>query len=154
MARTVEGTYDGKGLRFAIVAGRFNEFVAGKLVSGALDALTRHDVAEEDITVIRVPGAFEIPLVAKRVAGGGDVDAVLCLGAIIRGQTPHFDYVAGEVSKGVAMASYDTGVPVIFGVVTADTLDQAVDRAGAKAGNKGFDAALAGLEMANLLKNL
>lgn len=154
MATTVQGSYDGKGLRFGIVVSRFNEFISGKLVEGALDALTRHDVRDDDVTVVRVPGSWEIPLVAKRLASSGSYDGVICLGAIIRGQTPHFEYVAAEASKGVAQAALDTGVPVLFGIITADSLDQAIDRAGAKAGNKGFDAALSALEMANLLRHL
>jgi 6,7-dimethyl-8-ribityllumazine synthase len=152
MATTIEGSYRGEGLRFAVVVSRFNDFVAGRLVEGAKDALTRHGVADDDVTVIRVPGAWEIPLVAKRAAESARYDAVLCLGAVIRGQTPHFDYVAAEAAKGVAQATLETGVPMLFGIITADTLEQAIDRAGAKAGNKGFDAALAGLEMVNLLR--
>jgi len=154
MAVTIQGSYEGAGRKFALVVSRFNEFIASKLVEGALDGLTRHGVAEGDVTVIRVPGAFEIPLVAKRAAAGGGYDAVLCLGAVIRGHTPHFDYVAAEASKGVAQASLETGVPILFGIITADTLEQAIERAGAKAGNKGFDAALAALEMANLLSEM
>ena len=154
MASTYQGSYEGAGLKFALVVSRFNEFVCEKLSEGALDCLSRHGVGDGDVTIARVPGSFEIPIVSKRLAASGSYDAVLCLGVLIRGQTPHFDYIAAEVSKGVAQASLDTGVPVIFGVVTADTLEQAIDRAGAKAGNKGADAALAGIEMANLLKSL
>jgi 6,7-dimethyl-8-ribityllumazine synthase len=154
MAAEIQGAYKGKGLRFAVVVSRFNEFIAGKLVDGALDALGRHEVADKDVTIVRVPGAWEIPLVAKRLAASGKYHGVLCLGAIIRGHTPHFDYVAAEASKGVAQAALETGVPVLFGILTADTLEQAIDRAGAKSGNKGFDAAMAALEMANLLKSL
>lgn len=146
-----EGDLIGQGLKVGIVVSRFNELLSSKLLSGAMDALTRHGVAEKDVDVAWVPGAFEIPLVAKRMAGSGRYDAVLALGVVIRGGTPHFEYVAAEVSKGVAKASLDTGVPVIFGVVTADTIDQAVERSGTKAGNKGWDAALAGIEMAKLL---
>ncbi|MDI6692936.1 MAG: 6,7-dimethyl-8-ribityllumazine synthase [Anaerosomatales bacterium] len=146
-----EGDLIGQGLKVGIVVSRFNELLSSKLLSGAMDALTRHGVAEEDVDVAWVPGAFEIPLVAKRMAGSGRYDAVLALGVVIRGGTPHFKYVAAEVSKGVAKASLDTGVPVIFGVVTADTIEQAVERSGTKAGNKGWDAALAGIEMAKLL---
>ncbi|MBC7266422.1 MAG: 6,7-dimethyl-8-ribityllumazine synthase [Coriobacteriia bacterium] len=146
-----EGDLIGQGLKVGIVVSRFNELLSSKLLSGAMDALTRHGVAEEDVDVAWVPGAFEIPLVAKRMAGSGRYDAVLALGVVIRGGTPHFEYVAAEVSKGVAKASLDTGVPVIFGVVTADTIEQAVERSGTKAGNKGWDAALAGIEMAKLL---
>ncbi|MHC4471956.1 MAG: 6,7-dimethyl-8-ribityllumazine synthase [Planctomycetota bacterium] len=154
MASTIQGSYEGAGLKFGIVVSRFNEFVGEKLREGALDCLARHGVSEDDVTIVLVPGSFELPLVAKRMAASGSYDAVLCLGALIRGQTPHFDYIAAEATKGVAQASLDTGVPVLFGIVTADTLEQAIDRAGAKAGNKGYDAALAGLEMANLLKAL
>lgn len=154
MANTIEGSFQGEGLRFAIVVSRFNEFVAGRLVEGALDALGRHGVADDDVTIVRVPGAWEIPLAAKRVAKSGRYDAVLCLGAVIRGQTPHFDYVAAEAAKGAAHVMLETDVPLAFGIVTADTLEQAIDRAGAKAGNKGFDAAMAALETANVLKSL
>lgn len=149
-----EGGLQGEGLGFGIVIARFNEFISGKLMSGALDCLYRHGVARNKIDVAWVPGAFEIPLVAARMAGSGRYDAVLCLGAVIRGSTPHFDYVSAEVSKGVAKVGLDTGVPVIFGVLTTDTIEQAVERAGTKAGNKGWDAAVAGLEMANLLRSL
>jgi 6,7-dimethyl-8-ribityllumazine synthase len=154
MAVTIQGSYDGKGLRFGIVVARFNDFIAGKLLDGALDALTRHEVDDDDITVVRVPGSYEIPLVSRRLAQSGNFDAVLCLGVLIRGHTPHFDFIAAEAAKGVAQASFETDVPLLFGVVTAETLEQAIDRAGAKAGNKGFDVALAGIEMANLMKNL
>lgn len=154
MVKTIQGSYQGKGLRFGIVLSRFNEFIAGRLLEGALDALRRHEVEETDITVVRVPGSWEIPLAAKVLAESGNHDAVLCLGVLIRGQTPHFDYIAAEAAKGVAHASMETGVPLLFGIVTAENLEQAIDRAGAKSGNKGFDAALAGLEMANLLRQL
>ena len=154
MAATIQGSYDGKGLRFGIVVSRFNEFIAGKLLDGALDALVRHEVDGDDITVVRVPGSYEIPLAARRLARSGSFDAVLCLGVLIRGHTPHFDYIAAEAAKGVAQASLETDVPLLFGIVTAETLEQAIDRAGAKSGNKGFDAALAGIEMANLMKDL
>jgi 6,7-dimethyl-8-ribityllumazine synthase len=133
---------------------RFNEFISKNLLTGALDSLKRHGAAEENIEVAWVPGSFEIPLVAHRMASSKNYDAVICLGAVIRGNTPHFEYVAAEVSKGIARASVETGVPVIFGIITADNLEQAVDRAGAKAGNKGWQAALAAIEMANLLSNL
>ncbi len=146
-----EGDLVGHGLKVGIVVSRFNELLSSKLLSGAMDALTRHGVSEDDVDVAWVPGAFEIPLVAKRMAASGRYDAVLALGVVIRGGTPHFEYVAAEVSKGVAKASLDTGVPVIFGVGTADTIEQAVERSGTKAGNKGWDAALAGIEMAKLL---
>ena len=143
---------DATGLRVGIVVSRFNGFIAERLLEGALDALVRHGAADGDIAVVRVPGAFEIPLVAQRLAGSGKYDAVICLGAVIRGATPHFDYVAAEVSKGVAQVSLKTGVPVAFGVLTTDSIEQAVERAGTKAGNKGFDAAMTAIETANLLK--
>ncbi len=143
---------DATGLRVGIVVSRFNGFIAERLLEGALDALIRHGAADGDITVVRVPGAFEIPLVTQKLAGSGKYDAVVCLGAVIRGATPHFDYVAAEVSKGVAQVSLKTGVPVAFGVLTTDSIEQAVERAGTKAGNKGFDAAMTAIETANLLK--
>jgi 6,7-dimethyl-8-ribityllumazine synthase len=141
----------GRERRIGIVVARFNEFISGKLLDGARDGLVRHEVAEDDIDVAWVPGSFEIPLVAQRMARSGRYDAVICLGAVIRGATPHFDYVAAEVSKGIANVALATGVPVIFAVLTTDTIEQAIERAGTKAGNKGFDAALTALEMANLL---
>lgn len=152
MPRVFEGHLIGQGLKFAIVAGRFNEFITNKLVSGALDALKRHGVEDLDIDVAWVPGAYEIPLVAKKMAGLGRYDGVICLGAIIRGATPHFDYVAAEVSKGVAKVGLDANLPVIFGVLTVDTIEQAIERAGTKAGNKGWEAANTAIEMANLMK--
>lgn len=148
---TFEGRLVARDLRFAIVVSRFNEFISKGLLSGAMDSLKRHEASEENVDVAWVPGSFEIPLVASKLAASGNYDAVICLGAVIRGSTPHFDYVAAEVSKGVARVSLDTGVPVSFGIITADTLEQAVDRAGAKAGNKGWQAALSAIEMANLL---
>ncbi len=151
---TYEGSLIGSGLKVGIVISRFNELLSSRLLSGAQDALNRHGIESDDVDVAWVPGAFEIPLVAKRLADTGRYDVVLALGVIIRGGTPHFDYVASEVSKGVAKASLDTGVPVMFGVITADTIEQAVERAGTKAGNKGWDAALAGIEMANLLRSV
>ena len=154
MTQTFEGKLDAGGLRFAIVAGRFNSFIADRLVEGANDALVRHGAQVADIHLAKVPGAFEIPLVAKKLAQSGRYDAVICVGAVIRGATPHFDYVSAEVSKGIAAASLDTGVPVAFGVLTTDTIEQAVERAGTKAGNKGFEAAMCAIEMANLLKVL
>ncbi|MDA8169697.1 MAG: 6,7-dimethyl-8-ribityllumazine synthase [Nitrospiraceae bacterium] len=150
----IEGELKADGLKFGIVVSRFNDFITGKLLEGALDGLLRHGAKEADIEVVKVPGAFEIPLVAKRLASKGPYNAVLCLGAVIRGATPHFDYVAAEVSKGVAHASLETGVPIAFGVITADTIEQAVERAGTKSGNKGWDAALTAIEMARLLKKL
>ncbi|MBU0515488.1 MAG: 6,7-dimethyl-8-ribityllumazine synthase [Proteobacteria bacterium] len=154
MAKNVEGMLDAAGMKFGLVVGRFNEFISERLLGGAVDALVRHGAAEDDLTVVRVPGSFEIPLVAKRLAASGEVDAVICLGAVIRGATPHFEYVAAEVSKGVAAVSLETGRPVIFGVITADTVEQAVERAGTKAGNKGWQAAVAGIEMVDLLRKL
>jgi 6,7-dimethyl-8-ribityllumazine synthase len=151
--RTYEGKLNGKGMRFALVVGRFNELISNRLYEGAMDCLRRHDVDEADIDVAWVPGAFEMPLVAQRLAGGG-YDAVICLGAVIRGGTPHFEYVAAEAAKGIAKVTLDTGVPVVFGVLTTDTIEQAVERAGTKAGNKGWAAATSGLEMANLLRAL
>jgi 6,7-dimethyl-8-ribityllumazine synthase len=151
--RIREGSYYGQGLKIAIVASRFNEFITSKLVSGAEDCLLRHGTAEEDITLAWVPGAFEIPLAAKKLAETGRYDAVICLGAVIRGATSHYDYVCAEVSKGIAQVSLDSGVPVLFGVLTTDTIEQAVERAGTKAGNKGTDCAMSALEMANLLRN-
>ena len=152
--KTYEGKLIAKGLKFGIVIGRFNEFISSKLLSGAVDGLVRHGVAEEDIEILWVPGAFEIPLAAQKMTALKRFDAVICLGAVIRGSTPHFDYVAGEVSKGVARVSLDTGMPVVFGVLTTETIDQAIERAGTKSGNKGYDAALTAIEMANLLKQL
>ena len=151
--RVNEGNLEAKGLRFAIAVSRFNSFITERLLEGALDCLLRHGCSEEDIEVFKAPGAFELPLLAKRLAKM-DYDAVIVLGAVIRGETPHFDYVAAEVSKGVASVSLETGKPVIFGVLTTDTVEQAIDRAGAKAGNKGWEAALAAIEMANLLKGM
>ncbi len=153
MGKIFEGNLIASGLRFAIVVGRFNEFITAKLLAGALDALERHGAERGDIDIAWVPGAFEIPLAARKMAERA-YDAVICLGAVIRGATPHFDYVASEVSKGIAQVGLETGKPVVFGVITADTLEQAIERAGSKAGNKGWDAGLTAIEMANLLKNL
>lgn len=152
--KVIQGELSAELLKFGIVVSRFNDFVTSKLLDGAVDALLRHGAGEEDIEVVRVPGSFEIPLVAKRLAQKGGYDAVICLGAVIRGATPHFDYVAAEVSKGVAQASLETGVPIAFGVITADTIEQAVERAGSKAGNKGWDAAMTAIEMAQVLKRI
>lgn len=152
--KVLEGFYEGKGLKIAIVASRFNEFITAKLVGGAEDCLRRHDVADEDITLAWVPGAFEIPLIAKKLAATKKYDAVICVGAVIRGATSHYDYVCAEVSKGIAAASMETGVPVLFGVLTTDTIEQAVERAGTKAGNKGYDCALGAIEMAGLLRKV
>ncbi|NMC33126.1 MAG: 6,7-dimethyl-8-ribityllumazine synthase [Veillonellaceae bacterium] len=151
--KVLEGKLTAEGLRVGIVAARFNEFITNKLVSGAIDALTRHGASEDNLTMAWVPGAFEIPLVAQKMAGSGNFDAVICLGAVIRGSTPHFDYVSNEVTKGVAHVGLQTGVPTVFGVLTTDTIEQAIERAGTKAGNKGFDAAMTAIEMSNLLKN-
>ncbi len=154
MSSVFEGALLGKGLKVAVVVARFNEFITGKLLSGAKDALTRHGVSDEDIDVAWVPGSFEIPLVAQKLAMSKRYDAVICLGTVIRGATPHFEYIAAEVSKGVAKVGLDSGIPVMFGVITSDTIEQAIERAGTKAGNKGFDAAVGAIEMANLLKKL
>ena len=154
MANIIEGSITAEGLRFAIVASRFNEFITSKLLEGALDMLRRHGAAEDAVDVVWVPGAFEIPLAAKKFAAFGKYDAVICVGAVIRGATSHYDYVCSEVSKGVAQAGLSTGVPVIFGVVTTENIEQAVERAGTKAGNKGADGAMAAMEMANLLKKI
>lgn len=150
--KTFEGNLVAQGLKFGIVIGRFNEFIGSKLLSGAIDGLKRHGVKEEDIEIIWVPGAFEIPLAAKKMAKTNKYDGVICLGAVIKGSTPHFDYVSSEVSKGIASVSLETELPVIFGVLTTDTITQAIERAGTKAGNKGYDAAITAIEMANLLK--
>lgn len=152
--KTYEGNIVADGAKFGIIVGRFNEFISSKLLGGAIDSLIRHGANEDDIEVSWVPGAFEIPLVAQKMAVSSRYDAVICLGAVIRGSTPHFDYVASEVSKGVAKVTLDTGVPVIFGVLTTDTIEQAIERAGTKAGNKGFDAAVTAIEMVNLIKQI
>ncbi len=149
-----EGSLVSQGIKVGIVAARFNEFIVSKLVSGALDGLKRHDVKDEDIDVAWVPGAFEIPLIASKMANSGKYDAVICLGAVIRGATSHYDYVCNEVSKGVAQAGLNSGVPVLFGVVTTENIEQAIARAGSKAGNKGYDCALSAIEMVNLIKQL
>ena len=154
MSTTYEGKLTGKGLKFALVVGRFNDFISTHLLDGALDNLRRHETDEADIEVAWVPGAFEMPLVAQKLADSGRYDAIVCLGAVIRGSTPHFDYVAAEVAKGIAKVSLDSGLPVVFGVLTTDSIEQAVERAGTKAGNKGWAAALTALEMANLLRVL
>ncbi len=147
-----EGHLNGQGFRFAIVASRWNDFISARLVDGALDALERLGSDEKLVAIYKVPGAFEIPLLALKLAGSGKFDAIICLGTIIRGQTPHFEYIAAEVASGIAKAALKTGVPVVFGVVTADTVDQAIDRAGVKLGNKGFEAATTAVELANLYK--
>ncbi|HLC16446.1 MAG TPA: 6,7-dimethyl-8-ribityllumazine synthase [Thermodesulfovibrionia bacterium] len=150
----IEGDLKGEGLKFCIVLSRFNDFITSRLLDGALDALIRHGVNDNDISVVRVPGSFEVPLIAKKMAAKSEYDAIICLGTVIRGATPHFDYVAAEVSKGIAAASLDTGVPIAFGVLTTDTIEQAIERAGTKSGNKGWDAALSAVEMAQLIKKL
>lgn len=152
--KTIEGLYSGKGKKFALVASRFNEFITNKLVSGAQDCLIRHEVSESDIALVWVPGAFEIPLVAKKLAQSGRYDGVICLGAVIRGATSHYDYVCNEVAKGVAQVGLSSELPVLFGVLTTENIEQAIERAGTKAGNKGYDAALSALEMANLMSQL
>lgn len=149
-----EGNFSGHGLKVGIVAGRFNEFITSKLISGAHDGLLRHGVEDDNITFAWVPGAFEIPLIAQKMAKSGKYDAVITLGAVIKGSTPHFDYVCAEVSKGVANASLSTGVPIIFGVLTTNSIEEAIERAGTKAGNKGFDASVSAIEMANLMRAL
>ena len=154
MPKTVEGKLDAKGLRFAVVVSRFNDFICDRLLGGALDVLLRSGAKEPDILVIKVPGAWEIPLTCKKLAERKTYDAIVCLGAVIRGSTPHFEYVSAEVSKGVAAVGLDHGVPVTFGVLTTDSIEQAIERAGTKAGNKGFEAAQAAIEMANLIGQL
>jgi len=152
--KVIEGKLNAKDLKFGIVVGRFNEFISSKLLGGAIDALKRHGAEEKAIEVTWSPGSFEIPLIAKKMAKSAKYDAVICLGAVIRGGTPHFDYIASEVSKGIANAMLETEVPIIFGVLTTDSIEQAIERAGTKSGNKGFDAAMSAIEMANLMKEL
>ena len=152
--KTFEGSLDAKGLRFAIVASRFNSFITERLIGGATDALRRSGASEDDIELVRVPGSWELPLAVATLLGEKRHDAIICLSAVIRGETPHFDYIAAETTKGIAQASLHAGVPVAFGVLTTNTLEQAIDRAGAKSGNKGFDAAMSAVEMANLLRSL
>ncbi|MDH3454311.1 MAG: 6,7-dimethyl-8-ribityllumazine synthase [Desulfuromonadales bacterium] len=154
MPKIIEGNLDAKGLRVGLLVSRFNSFISDRLVEGAIDALLRHGAEKENVSIVRVPGAYEIPPAAKKMAESGRYDAIVCLGAVIRGATPHFDYVSAEVSKGIASVSIDSGIPVAFGVLTTDTIEQAIERAGSKAGNKGFDAATAAIEMANLYKAL
>ncbi|HUU81814.1 MAG TPA: 6,7-dimethyl-8-ribityllumazine synthase [Acidobacteriota bacterium] len=154
MPNVVEGQLSAEGFRFAIIVSRFNDFISSRLMEGAVDALRRHGAIEENIFLVKVPGAFEIPVVAKRLAQSGSYDAVVCLGAVIRGATPHFDYVAAEVSKGIANVALETTVPVTFGVLTTDNLEQAIERAGSKSGNKGYEAAMAAIEMVNLFNKL
>lgn len=152
--KIIEGKLNAGKHRYGIVVGRFNEFIGGKLLEGAIDALRRHDAVEENMEIVWAPGAFEIPIVAQKMVKTGRFDAVICLGAVIRGSTPHFDYVSSEVSKGVASVSLESGIPVIFGVLTTDSIEQAIERAGTKAGNKGFEAAMSAIEMANLMEKI
>ncbi|MDQ1334103.1 MAG: 6,7-dimethyl-8-ribityllumazine synthase [Thermodesulfobacteriota bacterium] len=154
MPNIVEGRLSAQGFRFAIIVSRFNDFICSRLMEGAVDALTRHGCEEENMVIIRVPGAFEMPLAAMKMARTGKYDAVICLGAVIRGATPHFDYVAAEVSKGIASVALESELPVTFGVLTTDNLEQAIERAGSKSGNKGYEAAMAAIEMVNLFKEL
>ncbi len=154
MANILEGNLTAKNKKFGIVVGRFNSLISEQLLKGAMDCLLRHNAKEEDITIAKVPGSFEIPLTAKKLAQSSKYDAIICLGAVIRGGTPHFDYIASEVSKGVANVGMETGVPVIFGIITSDTIEQAIERAGTKAGNKGWDAALSAIEMVNLFDKI
>lgn len=150
--KILEGTLNAKGLRFAIVVSRFNDFINAKLLDGCLDALSRHGADDGKISIVRVPGSFEIPLMAQKLANSGNYDAIICLGAVIRGATPHFEYISAEVTKGIAKVTLDSGIPVSFGILTTDNIEQAIERAGTKSGNKGWDAALAAVEMVNLLK--
>ncbi|PLX92521.1 MAG: 6,7-dimethyl-8-ribityllumazine synthase [Desulfuromonas sp.] len=154
MSHVIEGMLDAKGLKVALIVSRFNSFISERLVEGAMDALVRHGADSDTIDLVRVPGAYEIPLAAKKVAQKGGYDGVICLGAVIRGATPHFDYVSAEVSKGIASVSLECGLPIAFGVLTTDTIEQAIERAGTKAGNKGFEAAMSVIEMANLCRSL
>ncbi len=154
MPKTVEGKIVAKGMRFGIIASRFNDFICGRLIEGALDALVRAGADEKDILVYKVPGAFELPLAAKKVAKSGRFDAVICLGAVIRGATPHFEYISAETTKGIAMVGLETEVPVAFGVLTTDTIEQAIERAGSKSGNKGWDAAMTAIEMVDLFRKI
>jgi len=152
--KIIEGELQAKGLKFGIVISRFNEFITSKLLDGAKDALVRHGAKEDDIEVAKVPGSFEIPMIARKMAAKGAYNAIICLGTVIRGATPHFEYISAEVSKGIASASMETGVPIAFGIITCDTIEQAVERAGTKSGNKGWDAAMTAIEMAQLLKKV
>jgi 6,7-dimethyl-8-ribityllumazine synthase len=154
MVKIIEGKLVAKGMKFGIVASRFNDFISGRLIEGAIDALTRAGGDEKDISVYKVPGAFELPLMAKKLAKSGRFDALICLGAVIRGATPHFEYISAEVSKGIAAVGLETEVPVAFGVLTTDTIEQAIERAGTKAGNKGWDAAMTAIEMVDLFRKL
>lgn len=152
--KIIEGKLDAKGLKFGIIVSRFNEFITSRLLEGAIDALIRHGAIETDIEIVKVPGSFEIPIIAKKLAQSGKFHAIICLGTLIRGATPHFDYIASEVSKGIALVGLETGIPVSFGVITADTIEQAIERAGSKSGNKGWDAALVAIEMARVIEQI
>jgi len=154
MAKVIEGKLSAKGLKFGLVVSRFNDFINKRLMDGALDALNRHGAEDKNILIIKVPGSFEIPLMAKKLADSGNYDAVICLGAVIRGATPHFEYISAEVTKGIAQVALDTGVPVSFGILTTDNIEQAIERAGTKSGNKGWDAAMSAIEMVNVLKSV
>ncbi|MDY6863917.1 MAG: 6,7-dimethyl-8-ribityllumazine synthase [Thermodesulfobacteriota bacterium] len=154
MTSMFEGNLDATGLRFAMVSSRFNDFIGEKLINGALDALIRHGAEEKKIDIFKVPGSFEIPLIAKKLANTGKFDAIICLGVVIRGATPHFEYISAEVSKGIALTSLETEIPVSFGILTTDNIEQAIERAGSKAGNKGWDAAISAIEMANLIRKI
>jgi 6,7-dimethyl-8-ribityllumazine synthase len=154
MVKSIEGKLKAEGLRFAIVASRFNDFISRRLIDGATDALLRHGADEKNIEIVRVPGSFEIPLVAKKVASSKKYDAIICVGAVIRGATPHFEYISAEVAKGIAQVTLESEIPVAFGILTTDNIEQAIERAGTKSGNKGWDAALSAIEMANLLREL
>jgi len=154
MAKVIEGKLSAKGVRFGLVVSRFNDFINKRLMDGALDALNRHGAEDKNISIIKVPGSFEIPLMAKKLAGSGNYDAVICLGAVIRGATPHFEYISAEVTKGIAQVALDTGVPVSFGILTTDNIEQAIERAGTKSGNKGWDAAISAIEMVDVLKSV
>ncbi|MEI7589838.1 MAG: 6,7-dimethyl-8-ribityllumazine synthase [Deltaproteobacteria bacterium] len=154
MPKVIEGKIIAKGMKFGIVASRFNDFIAAKLTEGAVDALIRAGAEDGDISIYKVPGAFELPLLAKKIAKAGKVDAIICLGAVIRGATPHFEYISAEVSKGIASVGLDAGIPVVYGVLTTDSIEQAIERAGTKSGNKGYDAALAAIELVDLYRKL
>jgi len=154
MAKVIEGKLSAKGVKFGLVVSRFNDFINKRLMDGALDALIRHGAEDKNISIIKVPGSFEIPLMAKKLADSGNYDAVICLGAVIRGATPHFEYISAEVTKGIAQVALDTGVPVSFGILTTDNIEQAIERAGTKSGNKGWDAAMSAIEMVNVLKSV
>lgn len=152
MTKVIEGILTAKGVKFGIVVSRFNDFINKRLLDGALDALSRHGAEDKNISVVKVPGSFEIPLMAKKLADSGNYDAIICLGAVIRGATPHFEYISAEVTKGIAKVTLDSGIPVSFGILTTDNIEQAIERAGSKSGNKGWDAAMSAIEMVNVLK--